>query len=150
MIHNDDARDCQRYVMGKYKYKKKPKGYWQRNKILAKMGFSDYADYLNSALWKSIRSKILKQYEHKCYFCKEYAILVHHVLYTKRTLQGKDLRFLVPLCDKCHTELEFDSDGNKLPLAKVYDLFREKQTTKMRKKYADKKARKLARRAARK
>lgn len=66
--------------------------YKQRDEVLRSIGFQSYKEYLESDLWKSIRSRVLKR------------------SYKKKYLLGKgNLRLAMkPICGKCHKEIEFD------------------------------------------
>lgn len=97
--------------------------YRERNRILAAMGFSSYKAYLNSALWKTIRTKVLESNPF-CFVCNANAFQVHHAKYRKKDLEGRDLSFLYPVCQRCHSDGEFDGDQKLSP---------KRATTKMRK-----------------
>ncbi len=107
--------------MGKRKHKTKRTpvedrivGYRERNRNLHAMGYSSYAEYLQSDLWKGIRSRVLLP-DTKCYICDRLATQLHHTAYRKCDLEGRDLRRLIPLCHPCHERIEFrDGDGEKL------------------------------------
>ncbi len=87
--------------------------YTKRNKTLLKLGFSSYQDYLQSSLWREIRSTQLKEYP-TCFCCRRIANQVHHRDYAERTLVGKSKNRLVTICDSCHRQSEFDNQGNKI------------------------------------
>ena len=88
--------------------------YRERNRIIRAMGFSDYADYLRSDLWASIRKRVLAV-SSTCHVCRGVANQVHHRSYRKCDLNGTDTRRLFPICGPCHSRIEFrDSDGEKL------------------------------------
>lgn len=93
---------------------------WQaykiRNKHLRNMGFSSYRKYLDSPLWKSIRSEVMVA-NPLCWACRKCrAIEVHHSSYDLDVLQGRDLRYLIPLCYSCHDCGEFSHTGRKTEL----------------------------------
>lgn len=82
--------------------------YTERDESLAKLGFSNYGDYLQSKLWLGIRYRVLKRDRHICRMCEERAWQVHHQRYDLATMSGRDLRRLNSLCGNCHEKLEFD------------------------------------------
>lgn len=85
--------------------------YEERDRILKEMGYCDYNEYLESALWARIRTKVLNSSGGKCRLCREPAVIVHHRNYKFLTMKGVTWRkSLIPLCNKCHYILEFDSD----------------------------------------
>lgn len=88
--------------------------YRERNRILAVMGFASYKAYLKSPLWASIRATVLEGNPF-CFVCNGNATQVHHAKYRKSDLEGRDLRFLYPICGDCHGNAEFDG-GVKLSL----------------------------------
>lgn len=88
-------------------------GYKARDRVLATMGFASYSAYLESDLWKRIRSKILSESKNCCKSCRGMANQVHHVSYARDVLEGRDLQKLVPICENCHRGIEFNQDGTK-------------------------------------
>lgn len=83
------------------------------------MGFCDYSSYLESGLWKSIRSKVL--HGKVCCCCHGEANQVHHRQYTQSNLSGDSLEFMVPICRNCHHAAEFTSSGSKRRLNEAND-----------------------------
>lgn len=71
-----------------------------------------YWNYLQSPLWKIIRSRKLSK-NPNCELCGELANQVHHTEYTDDVLDGRDDSKLVSICGPCHKMIEFDIDGNK-------------------------------------
>jgi hypothetical protein len=63
-------------------------------------------EYLNGALWKSIREQVLKNASYKCACCPARATEVHHRDYRPRVLSGDDISPLVALCRKCHRRID--------------------------------------------
>jgi hypothetical protein len=63
-------------------------------------------EYLNGALWKSIRKRVLTNASHKCTCCPAKAPEVHHRDYRPRVLSGDDISPLVALCRKCHRRID--------------------------------------------
>lgn len=100
-----------------------------REQTLKEMGYSSYAEYLASDLWKSIRKQVLDNAK-KCVLCKGKPTEVHHKNYHRPTLEGKTIDSLVPLCRFCHYRIEF-TKGKKNSLATA--------NTKLKKGFYDKK-----------
>lgn len=70
---------------------------------LAGLGFATYADYLNSALWKGIRSRVYGTKGRICIRCKSHrATQIHHAQYDVETLAGRCILHLIPICRSCH------------------------------------------------
>lgn len=84
-------------------------------KIIERLGFATYPEYLASPLWKGIRAKVLARDKHSCVRCHEKAVQVHHLQYSMDTLRGDCLDFLASLCRACHEHGEFDG-GRKVKL----------------------------------
>ncbi len=63
-----------------------------------------YPEYLASALWASIRKRVLAATP-LCVGCNRYASQVHHRDYRPRVMLGKDLTPLVPVCPPCHNNV---------------------------------------------
>lgn len=97
--------------------------YFSRNLVLRMLGFGCYGNYLRSKVWRRLRAKILQRHN-KCRLCGDKATVVHHRDYSVNTLLGRtDLKTLlaeslVPICDLCHTLVEFDGN-RKRPLSEV-------------------------------
>ncbi len=87
------------------------------------MGYSSYAEYLNSDLWRSIRRRAFASKGTDCFLCKGKASEIHHTMYHRQVLEGKTLFPLIPLCRKCHVEVEFNEDGAKLRLRDAFTKF---------------------------
>ncbi len=86
--------------------------YVQRNILIRKLGFSDYAEYLQSDLWKKIRARCFGRFRMKCNLCGGQATEVHHIKYTHANLSGESIQHLVAVCRSCHEGVEF-RDGEK-------------------------------------
>ena len=86
--------------------------YQSRMYALVTLGFKSYQEYLDSDLWKSIRSKVFKVKGDACYYCGLPATEIHHNRYHVRDLTGRKLKYLDPICRSCHKEIEF-TEGNK-------------------------------------
>lgn len=78
-----------------------------------KLGFKTYSDYLKSELFKKIKEEVFKIHSNICICCKNEATQVHHMKYTDQNILGKNYKYLVPICGKCHYKIEFDSNGTK-------------------------------------
>lgn len=91
--------------------------YETRNKLLKTLGYSSYAEYLNSPRWEDIRCRAFKEYGNVCRLCGKEATVIHHKGYGRDVLLGFDLGQLSPLCDECHYKVEFYLDGTKRTLA---------------------------------
>ncbi len=102
--------------------------YAARNKLIRRLGFKSYDDYLNSILWKSIRAAKL-EINPECYACGGKATQVHHGRYTLLNLTGGNLFYLVSVCGNCHEMAEFHRSG-----AKVGPRVATKQLKRMRKR----------------
>lgn len=63
-----------------------------------------YPEYLASALWASIRKRVLTVTP-MCVGCNRYASQVHHRDYRPRVLSGEDLTPLVPMCPAYHKKV---------------------------------------------
>lgn len=102
----------------------RPATYGSRNATLRNLGFANYAAYLRSELWSSIRSRVLVA-EPQCRLCHAPAANVHHIGYGRATLLGEKLTALVPLCGYCHRRVEFTSKGEKRTLQDSEMTFRK-------------------------
>lgn len=114
-----------RIVKGWYRgpWKKDHSQYWKRDKIVAKIGFASYRDYLRSELWTGIRDRVLSQAK-KCRCCKESAPqCVHHHTYTKQNLSGRTLANLVALCNECHRAIEYNGRKKRQESHSVFRAF---------------------------
>lgn len=97
--------------------------YSKRNRILRKMGFPTYGDYLKSDLWKEIRGRVFQVKGQWCRMCSTTATQLHHQRYSKSDLDGSRLKYIFPICGTCHKFVEFAEDGTKLDLIEVRRLF---------------------------
>lgn len=93
---------------------RKMNAYQRREFEFRRAGFGSYREYLDSPLWRSIRYRVLKQFNWTCAFCGGRATEVHHESYKLATLKGGDLSKLWAVCHSCHEYGEFDDDGVKL------------------------------------
>lgn len=109
------AKSCKRLRKGGNTYE-------SRNKILARMGFACYGDYLASKLWRGIREEVYKEKGRICLLCGEPAQALHHNRYNEAALRGIDNSCIEPVCNKCHESLEFEN-GQKVCLEKAATNF---------------------------
>lgn len=87
-------------------------GYSNRKNVLSEIGYDRYADYLASELWKEIRSKKLQESPY-CMVCAQKASQVHHFCYFDVVLCGCASDMLIPICEDCHIEIEFDGEQKR-------------------------------------
>lgn len=88
--------------------------YARRNRVLAKIGFSGYKEYLASDLWASIKERVFSRDSGLCQVCHQKpAYTVHHVTYSEAVLLGKDISQLMSVCRGCHHHAEL-KNGRKL------------------------------------
>jgi cytochrome c553 len=92
--------------------------YASRQRNLKAMGFSTYAEYLASDLWKQVRARVFAAKGRRCVACSNPAEQVHHNRYHANDLSGKQIRYLVPVCRSCHEAAEFEG-GKKVTLRKA-------------------------------
>ena len=97
----------------------------QRNFVLKAYGYKNYAAYLQSELWASIRAKVLKDAMCAC-GCGQPANQVHHKAYTEANLLGKTLRGLVAINHDCHYGIEF-SEERKTSLGEANHELKQRQ-----------------------
>lgn len=77
------------------------------------MGFRSYGEYLRSDLWKRVKAKMFERKGRRCFLCNDPAYTGHHNRYREDDLNGNCIRFLQPICRRCHDEIERWSDGTK-------------------------------------
>lgn len=119
--------------------------------LLAPLGFERYDDYLQSELWKAIRTRVYEAKGRCCIKCCGAANQIHHEQYDLPTMRGETLLHLVPICGDCH-QLEHgltpgakkSKRQKKSPEWKVAGIDAKKQAK------ADKRARSKERRRNRK
>ena len=95
-----------------------------RDVILEQLGYKNYKTYLRSKTWKNVKKQSFKEKGVDCVLCGKWADVIHHRKYDKSTLLGENLEWLVPLCNACHTRIEF-INGKKTNHAKSEQLFCE-------------------------
>jgi hypothetical protein len=81
--------------------------YRARNERLPELGYASYSEYLKSPEWAVIRRDVLNDHP-TCCVCDRTACQVHHWDYHDAVMMGLDTAFLLPVCDGCHGEIEFD------------------------------------------
>jgi hypothetical protein len=96
--------------------------YAERDVILGRMGFLNYADYRESDLWKDIRRRVYKFRGRNCVLCGDKSKAIHHHSYAESVLRGDDIQPMYPLCDKCHTKIECDG-RRKREMSEVQEYF---------------------------
>lgn len=81
------------------------------------LGFACYADYLNSEHWLLVRREYMaSDLPQKCK-CGANRHAFHHLTYER--LGSERLTDLIPVCKRCHLELEGKGRGKKTPNPKV-------------------------------
>lgn len=101
-----------------------PTTYYERNTLLADLGYESYAHYLKSPLWHYIRTMAWRLHGPRCKLCRKRATQLHHTSYSQAVLLGQDLSYLVPLCQKCHDRVELKRDGSKRTWQEVKTAFK--------------------------
>lgn len=87
--------------------------YLKRSVALLKMGFNSYAAYMGSDLWASIRIAAYQVHGGNCAICNNPAVAIHHLDYSLDTLMGLRMSSLIPICDECHKQVEFDGERKR-------------------------------------
>ena len=108
--------------------------YAKRDLLLKELGYENYAAYLRSDLWHSIRGFVMRAHRGKCGLCGGMATEVHHVSYSKDALLGRGLLHYFPICNRCHKEHEFDSRGRKVSAEACHEAMRKTFMNKIREK----------------
>lgn len=90
--------------------------YADRNRLLNKLGFATYSEYLASPVWASIQRRAYQFHGSECRLCQKPAQCIHHRGYGRAVLLGENLSPLVPLCSNCHFKVEHESNGRKRKL----------------------------------
>jgi hypothetical protein len=79
------------------------RAYRQRLRALRALGFYGYQAYLESPLWKAIRSRVLRAARRACCGCGAAGCAqVHHESYSQAVLAGEDDSKLHVVCKDCH------------------------------------------------
>jgi len=75
----------------------------ERRRSLACLGFDSYDEYLDSHMWRQIRSRIYVRADGTCECCRQRKPEnVHHWSYTVATLRGDRPQNLEAVCKSCH------------------------------------------------
>jgi hypothetical protein len=103
--------------------------YSRRNRLLSKLGYLGYRDYLKSDDWKRIRAEVMAT-DPLCILCERRAEVLHHSQYTVDVLLGLNNSRLAPLCHRCHERIEIDELGKKRSMSDAnHILFAEATAT---------------------
>lgn len=86
--------------------------YRQRNTDLPGLGYSSYYEYLKSPEWAELRRWVLQRFPNCC-VCDSPAHQVHHWDYHEMVLLGLNNQLLLPICERCHKEAEFDGSRKR-------------------------------------
>jgi hypothetical protein len=86
------------------------KPYRERDRLLKSLGWTNYAAYLASPVWRRIRKAHIKAHP-DCLVCEGPAQEVHHLRYTAAVLEGSEPSSLASLCRHHHAAAEFEGDG---------------------------------------
>lgn len=109
------------------------------NDLVLPLGYCSYADYLKSALWVSIRSRVYEAKGRVCLECKEApATEIHHRRYDEDTLRGLTLNYLVPICDPCHERIHNINRAARLKQAQAKRTSNKQERKVERKKQRSK------------
>lgn len=73
-----------------------------RRVVLKRIGFTTYAEYLKSDLWKSVRQRVLERDDHQCRYCGSEASQAHHRNYRSKTMTGELIVDILSICGDCH------------------------------------------------
>ncbi len=73
--------------------------------------FADYADYMASDWWRSLRDHTLDYLGRACEFCHGAAAQVHHVRYPRR-FGYESVKSLFAVCERCHDVAHGDSPSH--------------------------------------
>lgn len=106
------------------------KSYQSRAWFLKKLGFRSYGDYLASDLWKQVRERVFEIKGRECFLCGKPATQAHHSRYHEADLVGRKLKYIHPVCGKCHEEIEFRR-GKKATLIQAKKAFNRKRRAHM-------------------
>ena len=82
------------------------RNYLVRDQCCEQLGFRSYAGYLRSSLWRQVRTLAFQKNGRECVSCGAPATQIHHSRYTIKALCGVCLKYLWPVCRKCHARAE--------------------------------------------
>lgn len=88
----------------------------EQRQVLKAMGYNNYREYIAGVVWADIRDRVFKEKGNKCVVCTRRATVIHHKEYSKEVLEGKNITPLILLCWDCHNTIEYDKNGQKIPL----------------------------------
>lgn len=74
--------------------------------------------------WHILKREMLNEYNHQCAKCKngkEYRLEVHHIL-GRRSPEGDNKDFLIPLCNGCHLEWHMLENQFNIPFVEWLEL----------------------------
>jgi hypothetical protein len=90
--------------------------YSKRDEVLQRLGYADYADYLSSKRWRTIRARVFNRCKGICEVCRiKPAREVHHRSYCLDAMTGKRLDDLVGCCRECLQTAEFENSRKASP-----------------------------------
>lgn len=112
-LHQKHRHKSPEYPRTHFDTKERGNTYASRNAILKQMGFADYTAYRQSSLWAGIKLRVWKEKGRCCDICQGKAQTIHHRRYDLATLAGQTLEWLVPICCRCHEQIEFTTSGFK-------------------------------------
>jgi 5-methylcytosine-specific restriction endonuclease McrA len=95
--------------------------YAYRNENLRHLGFASYAAYLQSPLWRDIRTRVLERDASVCGCCGKKATQVHHRAYDPQTLRGESLDSLSAVCARCHRKIEQPTNTRRSKWDRLHD-----------------------------
>ena len=76
--------------------------------------YQTYQEYLGSDHWKNIRALwVASGYPEHCIACDSLSYQLHHLTYKR--LGYERLTDLLPLCDRCHGDVHYFTNGTLLP-----------------------------------
>lgn len=96
----------------------------KREKVVRSLGFRSYGEYLNSALWYSIRKRVFEAARGLCYGCGRMADQAHHGDYGKAAVTGEDISRIYAVCHACHFYIE-NKNGDRIHLERANQRLEE-------------------------
>jgi len=105
--------------------KTKYRCYAVRDRHLRGLGYESYSEYLLSPLWASIRARVYSLKGRTCRLCPHVAEVCHHQSYAPAVLRGDDITHILPLCRRCHHEIEYNHRGGKRGMYEVHKIVRQ-------------------------
>jgi 5-methylcytosine-specific restriction endonuclease McrA len=86
-----------------------------------------HTEYLQSALWRKIKRRVLKRDSKICMLCSGEGTIVHHCSYDQEVLKGDADHLLVTVCEGCHNIIHFDDTGQKRPEVEWKNMHTQRQ-----------------------